>query len=250
MLMRADMIKTYFDSIGEILNQVLETQGEVMSKTAALLADAVINGKNIYIFGCSHASILAQELFYRTGGLAVINPIFAPGLNLDTRPVTMTSAVERLPGYAKVILDSTDIKSGDILIIHSVSGRNTVSVEMAEVARENGIYVIALTNVAYSKGVTSRAPSSKRLFEVCDLVIDNCGEYGDAVCKIEGFAEKTAASSTVVGAAILNAIMAQCVNLLVEQGNQPPVFISANIDGGDDWNAKLLAKYKDNIKYM
>lgn len=248
--MRADMIKTYFDGIGEILEKILKTQSDSMTKTAQALADAVVEGRNIYIFGCSHASIIAQELFYRTGGLAVINPIFAPGLNLDTRPVTMTSSMERVPGYAKVILNSTDIKKDDVLIIHSVSGRNTVPVEMAETAKGMGVYVIALTNVTYSSGVTSRAPSGKRLFEVSDLVIDNCGDFGDAVCEVEGFAERTAASSTVAGACILNAVMAECVNLLVGRGEQPPVFLSANIDGGDEWNAKLLEKYKDNIKYM
>lgn len=244
------MLDAYFSEIQKLLDEVLTTQRQSMEQTAQELAKRIKERNNIYIFGCSHASILAQELFYRTGGLAVINPILAPGLTLDVRPVTATTQLERLDGYAKVVLSSTDLKKGDLLIIHSVSGRNAVPVEMAIEAKKMGAFVVALTNVKYSNAFSSRAAGGKRLCEVCDLVIDNCGSVGDAVCEIESFPERVAASSTVIGAAILNAILAQTVKNLVEIGVTPPVFLSANIDGGDAHNARMLQEYKDNIKYM
>ena len=37
---------------------------------------------------------------------------------------------------------------------------------------------------------------------------------------------------------------------LVEGGIVPPVFMSANLDGGDEHNARIFKEYKDNIFYM
>lgn len=248
---KGDSMKTqYFDEIHRILREVEQTQAQSMDLLSERMAEAIRTRKNIYAFGCSHAGILAEELFYRTGGLAVINPILAPGLTLTVRPVTMTTQIERLEGYGRTIVKSAGIAEGDVLIIHSVSGRNPVPVEAALEAGARGAFVAGLTNLAYSKSVSSRASCGKRLFEICDCVIDNCGSVGDSVCEIEGMPEKVAASSTAVGAAILNAVVAQTVELLVQSGVVPPVFLSANVEGGDAHNDEMLKKYEKNIKYM
>lgn len=240
----------YFAEIHRILETVQRTQLEAIQRTAEIIVNTTAQQNNVYVFGSSHAGILAQEVFYRTGGLVTINPILAPALTLDVRPVTLTSSVERLEGYGSMIVDSSNIKSGDLFIIHSVSGRNSVPVEAAIRARQLGATVVALTNVEYSSSVTSRHPSGKRLFEVCDIVIDNCGCYGDSAVTAPGFAEKFAPTSTVIGAAILNAIVASAVEIFIERGIEPPVFVSANLDGGDDYNRIMLDKYRDQIKYM
>jgi hypothetical protein len=85
--------------------------------------------------------------------------------------------------YGRILVNEAGILEGDVFIVHSVSGRNSVPVDAALRARELGAYVICLTNVKYSKSVPSRHASHKRLFEVCDLVIDNCGDVGDAAVK-------------------------------------------------------------------
>ena len=245
-------IMQYYEKINLILKRLFDEQGENMLKAAEKIVETVVNGDDhmIYIFGCTHAGIIAQEAFYRTGGLAVINPIFPPGLMCDIAPSTLTSQIERLDGYGAVIADEYNIKKGDLLIIHSVSGRNPVPVDMAIRAREKGAYVIAITSLEYSKASKPRSKSGKNLYEVSDLVIDNCGEIGDAVVEIDGFEQKTSPASTVTGAAIINAITAQASWIFIEKGITPPVFISANIDGGDEKNAVLMRKYKNRIKYM
>ena len=81
-------------------------------------------------------------------------------------------------------------------------------------------------------------------------MIDNCGTFGDALVQVGDFPQKVAPSSTVVGASIVNAIVAESVYLFLEKGIEPPVFMSANIDGGDAYNAKMLEKYRDKITYM
>ena len=63
----------------------------------------------------------------------------------------MTSQMERLPGYGRLLIENTPVDAGDVVIIHSVSGRNTVTVDVALCAKEKGAMVIALTNLATSK---------------------------------------------------------------------------------------------------
>lgn len=232
------------------LHQMFRTQSETMEKTARLLAETISRNQSIYIFGCSHSSIMAQEMFYRAGGFALINPIFAPGLTLETPPVSRTTRFERISGIAEAVLSESPVKPGDVLIICSISGRNIVPIEMAEYARRTGIISVALTSVAYAESVESRHPSGKRLHELTDLVLDCCAVPGDAVLEIEDLPVKTAATSTITSIALLHPVMARTVELLIEAGYPAPVFMSANVDQGDGHNARLLSEYRDQIHYM
>ena len=168
----------YFSELNKVLNKIQSTQLENIKSAANIIVETSLNGRNIYAFGCNHAGLLAQELFYRSGGLAIINPILAPGLALDVFPVTLTTDMERLEGYGEAIVTQFGLQKGDVLIIHSVSGRNNVTIDMAIKARKLGVKVISLTNLEYSSRVVSRHKSGKRLFEVSDLVLDNCGCLG------------------------------------------------------------------------
>ena len=242
--------ESYIRIVTDCIDKAWTTQKDKILTAAAWIAENIEAKKNVFVFGCSHAGILAEEVFYRTGGLAVINPIFFPGFMLNTRPITMTSALERVPGLGKTILTQNHVGEGDLLIIHSVSGRNTVPVEMAIEAKTMGVRTVCITNLDYSGAVTSRHPSGKRLFEVCDLVIDNCGEKGDAAVKLDGLEEKIGPTSTAVGTALLNALVIESVEKMIADGIVPPVFMSANLDGGDEHNARIFEEYKDNIFYM
>lgn len=245
-----DVIKAYFDNFQSVISKVVDTQSEKLMEGARKLAEAALSGHNIFAFGCSHAGLLALELYYRTGGMALINPVRAPGLCLDIDPATMTSQMERLPEYGKVIVDNQPLGAGDVIIIHSVSGRNTVTIDVAMCAREKGAYVIALTSMETTTALKSRHPSGKNLYEVSDLVLDNCGCLGDGALNIPGVMEKVGPTSTAVGAAMLNAMMAQAVEMITAAGGVAPVFVSANLEGGDEHNKKMLAEYKDHIFYM
>ena len=153
-------------------------------------------------------------------------------------------------GYGNILIQSAGIGEGDVLIVHSVSGRNAATVDAAMEAKKLGATVICLTNLAYSKSVQSRHPSGKRLYEAANYTLDNCGDIGDAVVDIPELGQKVAASSTVVGAAILNAVVVETISILVSQDILPPVFISSNVEGGDAHNARVMAQYRDQIKYL
>lgn len=239
----------YITILQDTISRAWEEQKNIIGDAAEAVKNALTEKHSVYIFGCSHAGILAEEVFYRTGGLAVINPIFFPGFMLNTRPITMTSRLERLDGLGKILVTENRLKDGDVLIIHSVSGRNNVPVEMALEAKALGVKTIAVTNTAYSSAVTSRHPSGKRLFEVCDIVIDNMGTVGDAAVSLDGLPEKIGPTSTACGAALINALVIETVGKMLESGKVPPVFLSANLDGGDEHNKKIFEEYKDSIFY-
>lgn len=240
----------YFEKIKELIDEVENEEKVVMNKTVDLFVDAILNKKSIFVFGASHAGIISEELYYRAGGLVVINPIFAKSLMLDTSPISLTSSMERLVGYGKTILEKVPMKEGDILIVHSVSGRNPVSIEIALEAKKRNVSVICITNLKYSKTVTSRHPCGKNLYDISDIVIDNHGDIGDACIELEGLEQKVSPTSTVIAATIMNSIIAEVTQQLVNVGiNKPPIFYSANIDGGDDLNKKIYNEYKEAIHY-
>ena len=51
---------------------------------------------------------------------------------------------------------------------------------------------------------------------------------------MNGLPTNVCPTSTVVGAAIINMIQAEVVERLGAMGIVPPVFVSANVDGGDE----------------
>lgn len=228
----------------------LRGQLPAIKAAAEALTAAIVEGQRIFAFGASHSFMLAEELVYRTGGLMLVNPIYPHGMNLSVRPVTLTSQLERVEGLGGTLLRGQPVQAGDVLIIASTSGRNAVALDMALAARELRVTTIAVTSLAYSQQVESRHSSGKKLYELCDLVIDNCAPLGDAAVPVEGFAQAVGPLSTVLGCAVVNAIATQVVANLVARGVTPPVFISANMPGGDEHNARLLAENRERIFYM
>ncbi|MFD1393586.1 sugar isomerase domain-containing protein [Lacticaseibacillus jixianensis] len=239
----------YMSKIQSLLKIVCEQDRAEIDEAIDLLADANLNKHSVYVFGASHAGILAQEMYYRAGGMITINAIFGREVMLDRSPITFTSDMERLVGYGTALAKTVDFKKDDVLILHSVSGRNPVIIDLALAAKKLGVKIIGLTNVSYSKTVTSRHPSGKRLFELSDIVLDNHGDVGDAAVQLTGAPQKVGPTSTVIGAAILNTIVTESSQRIVDKTGEAPVFYSANLDDGDAKNARLVEEYKDMIHY-
>ncbi len=240
----------YVSKVIELLRSTYERQREQLQTAATWIADALQADGLLYVFGASHAGILTEELTYRAGGLVPVSPIFIPGLTCDVRPLPLTSVLERVDGYALAAVQNIPISATDVVLVHSVSGRNAAPVEVALYARQRGAKVIALTSLAYSQSVRPRSNTGYRLFEVADLTLDNGAPPGDALVALEGFPQPVSPVSTVVGAALVNAIVAEACAILLERGVAPPVFMSANLDGGDAHNARLMERYKGRVLYL
>lgn len=242
--------EAYFDACAVGLDNLRNAQMDNIKAAAALLADNIAEGRGIFAFGASHSFMLPMELCYRTGGLMLINPIYPHGMDLGVHPLAMTSQIERIPDYGRVLLENSPATEGDALLIASTSGRNAVVIDMALAARERQIATIGITSVEYSTSVPSRHPSGKRMLDLCDIVIDNCAPLGDAAVAVPGVGQKTGPLSSVLGCVAVNAIACQIIADLAQRGIEPPVYISANMPGGDEHNARLLAEYADRIHYM
>lgn len=239
----------YIENIKDIIAQIESGCSESIEKTAEVLSSALIGGKKIFLFGTGHSHMLAEELFYRAGGLLNIQPVLIDTLMLHIDAAGSTEA-ERKEGLAQTIFSDYAMSAEDVIIIISNSGRNGVVIDMALLCKEKGLTVIALTNLRHTNAGKSRHASGKRLCEIADIVLDNCGCIGDACIEVDGIEGKICATSTVAGAMILNASIAQAVQLCSEKGFYPEHFCSANIDGGDEINNRLIEKYKKEIKHL
>ncbi|MCS7300163.1 MAG: SIS domain-containing protein [Fimbriimonadales bacterium] len=240
----------YIPQVLRLLQQAYARQQAQLQTAAQWIADALMADGVLYVFGASHSGIIAEELTYRAGGLVPVSPIFIPGLTCDVRPLPLTSALERLDGYALAAVQHIPITPSDVALVHSVSGRNAAPVEVALYAKQQGAKVIALTSLDYSQSVAPRSRTGYRLFEVADLVIDNGAPRGDAVVQLPDFPQPIAPVSTVLGAALANAIVAEACAIMLERGMTPPVFMSANLDGGDAHNARLMERYRGRVLYL
>jgi uncharacterized phosphosugar-binding protein len=230
--------RRYLEHVSRLVERVADEEWSSIAAAARLVADALAGGRGIHAFGSGHSHMLAEEMFYRAGGLVDVRPILFEGLMLHA-DAQLSTSLERLPGLAAVILDRHGVEAGDVLFVFSNSGRNPVTIELAEAARTREVAVIAITSRRHSESIDPRG-SAHRLFEVVDVVIDNGGEPGDAAIHLTGFDRAVAPTSTAVGAAIVNAIVAEAVAFTIEAGVTPRVFASSNIDEGDAINALLL----------
>lgn len=238
----------YQKKILDNLNEIVEKEEENILKSKDLIIEATKNKNSIYVFGASHAGILSQELFYRAGGLITINPIFSSDTMVNTTPITRTSKVEQLEGYGEILFETTDFKSNDVLLLHSVSGRNPIIIDLTLKAKDLGVKTIAITNVSYSKDVKSRHSSGKNLYEIADIVIDNHGIKGDAV--VEVGKRTVGPASTITSAFIANAIITEVAIELDKTGDEfMPFFYSANLDNTTQKNEELVNHYRDVIHY-
>jgi uncharacterized phosphosugar-binding protein len=233
------LINDYLDSAIELLQRVRDEEAAPIEEAASAIGESLRQGGRLFAFGCSHSSLPVQDIVYRAGGLMLVNPLFGPGIAaLDTRPTTLGSDIEKLPGYAKAILDNSPMRP------------NAVPIEIAQLAAEREITVVAVTSHAYTDAVTSRHTSGKKMKDFADFVLDNKVPAGDAVLSLPEVPQKFCALSGVTSTALLHALVGATIANLAEHGMTPPVFLAANVDGGAEWNAKHLAENKDRIFYL
>ncbi|MFG2791515.1 SIS domain-containing protein [Streptomyces sp. NPDC048419] len=241
----------FFDAAIDLLRRVRDEEAESITAAGTLLADTVTEGGRLFAFGAGHSSLAAQDVVYRAGGLALMNLLTVPGVvGVDVRPATLGSALERVDGLASVVLDCSPLRTGDALVIISLSGRNALPVEMAMKARELGVKVIGVTSVAYATETRSRHASGTYLRDHCDVVLDSKIAIGDATLTLDTVPAPFAPASTVVTSAILQSVMATAAGALAARGIEPPLLRSGNVDGGHEWNTQVMKEYGDRIFYQ
>lgn len=210
-----------------------------IENAAGIIADAYANGNTVYVFGCTHSAILAEDVFYRAGAPAFWRPLWGPGMSIATTPGFLTSAVEHNEEIGRAVIECSQLKKDDVLVLISTSGKNGAPVAAAEAALKRGARLIIISSAAYrnQKGNHSTIPN---LWSLADraVIIDNHVPCGDAsisvgICPMGPL-------STIAGSFIMHTLSALSVQKIIGKGLMPPVFLSSNAPGGREHNEKLL----------
>ncbi|MEA4811671.1 MAG: SIS domain-containing protein [Anaerolineaceae bacterium] len=233
------MYKKYFDLVCQKIQTIKNDEGEQIQRAAHLVADTIMQGKLVYTFGSGHSQLLAMEVHGRAGGLYPVIEINDP----------LRGKAEKIEGIGHVLMEGSRIGKGDLLFNISNSGRNPEGIEIAIDAKAAGATVIVVTSLEHSKSIKSRHSGGKNLYEYGDLVLDTQVPAGDSAMAYEGSPIKAGALSTVLGSAIMNAVMVQAVQYMLDAGYEPPVLMSANVDNSEQHNNTIVERYK-NIGYM
>ena len=239
----------YLDRVAGMIDRLRHEHLDRIGEAAQIVADAVRRDAIVHIFGTGHSHLLAEEALYRAGGLAPVNAVLDPGLMLREGALASTR-LERVAGYAEIVAGNYRFEAGDVLIVVSNSGVNAVPVEMAVLGKDAGLTVVAICSLTYAAATEPAADVGRRLPDVADLVLDNLGEPGDAVVELGGGGTRGGPTSTVIGAALLNAVFVEAAAGLVADGVEPPLYRSANLPGAPEHNRHLVERYRGRVKHL
>ncbi|MEV6375338.1 SIS domain-containing protein [Micromonospora musae] len=239
----------YLAMVTETMNRVAESQREAVGRAADLIAESVGADGVVHAFGTGHSEALAMEIAGRAGGLVPTNRIALRDLVLrGGAPVDLLGpTLERDPTVAHRLYALAPVRPQDVFVLASNSGVNGAMVEFASVVKENGHALVAITSAQHSARMTSRHPSGRKLADFADVVLDNGAPYGDATLPLPGGGAVGAVSS-ITAALLAQQITVEVVARLIAAGQQPPVYLSANIAGGDEHNNALEARYAGRIR--
>ncbi len=87
------------------------------------------------------------------------------------------------------------------------------------------------------------------MYDFADVVLDNKVDKGDAVLEDKRVPQKFVPASGVTSTALLQALVAATIEEVLERGITPPVYLAANVDGGAEYNQRLLAENRERIFY-
>ncbi len=237
------LAKKYLEKCSELIKRLQNTQLQKIEEAAEMIAQAVDEGHTLYAWGGPHSSLPVQDIFWRAGGLALVNPLFTHGLSLEVGPIYLTTFLERVDGAGSEFFGQVGAEPGDVIILISTSGRNPFPIEMAASAREAGLKVIGVTSTAYSSSVSSRHSSGKKMQDLCDVVLDNLTAPGDAVIENDCLPQKVGPTSGWMGCLMLQALMAETAERLAEKGVIPPIYYALNLDGQSEY-----VQYLDKLR--
>lgn len=244
-----DLTKSFLHQVTSRLER-LAGPNKAIDDAVVMIANSLEAGGVVQAFGTGHSEAFAMEIAGRAGGLIATNRIALRTLVLrGGRDLSILGGaeLERDPSVADDLLNLFELNPKDVFIIASNSGVNGSIVGVALAAKARGHKVIAVTSFEHTSRVTPKHPSGKRLSEVADIAIDNLAPYGDSTLQLEGGIGVGAVSS-LTAAFIAQRITLGVAETMRQRGKTPPVYISANIPGGDEHNGALEDLYGVRIR--
>lgn len=249
-----DLGHAYLTAVTDLMTTVLDTQRDAVAKVASELAGHIGSDRLVHVYGPGgHSNLASQEVFFRAGGLMHVSAILDEGTLLSGGALR-SMAIERTPGYGRIVIDNVGLTSDDLLILVNAYGINAALIDAALRARELGVRTIGVSSRQHADQTTpdhpARHPSRKNLHDVVDLHVDTLVPVGDALIQIEGAAEKSGACSTFANAFTLNWIMLETLALLADRGHDVPMWRSGNAPGGDEANSRFIAAFKGRVRWL
>lgn len=224
-----------------------------LDEAVELMVSSIRNGGVLQAFGTGHSQAFAMEIAGRAGGLIPTHAIALRDTVLKgDRPASDLEGglLERDTNIANELWELHEFHSEDVFLIASNSGVNGSIVGIALRAKEEGHKVIAVTSLEHTSAVTPKHPSGKRLAEIADVVIDNLAPFGDATVPVGEGGVLAGAVSSITAAYIAQLLTLGTAVKIQEAGETPPLYLSANIPGGDEHNDALKARYGERIGSM
>ena len=242
------VINDYLKEVSSVLEKIRANAG-VLEEAGKLIADSYMAGRTIYVFGCTHSAILAEDVFYRAGAPAFWRPLWGPGMSIATTPGFLTSAVEHSEEIGRAVIECSQMQKDDVIVVLSTSGKNGAPVAVAEAAQKRGAKLIIVTSSNYKdqKGNHSTI-ANLHSFAESAIIIDNFVPCGDA--SISAGNCPMGPVSTIAGSFIMHSISALAVEKIVACGKRPPVVLSSNAPGGLEHTQQLLAEQKIRDAYL
>ncbi|MFD1942646.1 sugar isomerase domain-containing protein [Paradevosia shaoguanensis] len=244
----------YFGETQSIMQRILGEERDALDAAAARVADQIAADRLVYIYGPGgHSNLASQEVFFRAGGLMHVSAILDEGTLLSNGALR-SMAIERTPGYGKVVITDQRLGEGDLLILVNAYGINAALIDAALEAKRRGVFVIGVSSRQHAANTApdhpARHPTKHNLLDIVDLAIDTKVPIGDAVVRVPGMSQDIAAISTFANAFALNCLVIRTVAKLVERGIEPPVWRSGNAPGGDEANARFIARFHDRVRAL
>lgn len=231
------------------VERAIDANKDSVAAAGRLFADCVAADGVIHGFGTGHSQATVLEIVGRAGGLIPTNRIGLSDLVLrggEDRAVLADPLLERSPGLARRLYDLSAPRPQDLFVIVSNSGVNNSVVDMALHVTGAGHRLVALTSLTHTRAVPALHASGKHLADIADAVLDNCAPAGDALLPLpDGGA--LCGVSTLTSALLVQMVVAEAVGLLVAEGHEAPVYISANLPGGFERNAVLEERYAGRL---
>jgi uncharacterized phosphosugar-binding protein len=226
----------YLDRSAAILARIRDTQLGPINLAADWCAGSILAGRLVHCFGSGHSRIPVEEIFPRYGSFPGFHPIVELSLTYHNQVVGANGQrqamfLERVEGFAEVILSNFVLDARDTALLFSTSGAGAVVIDMALGFRRRGVRTVAVTSLENAGAVRSSHSSGRSLHEVCDLVIDTCVPAGDAVIRVPGLETPVSPVSTIGACAVANAVKAEVAGRLTEAGEAPVVLSSSYFVG-------------------
>lgn len=232
----------YFVAVNDMVDEILQTQRHQIERAAEIVSQTISQDGLVHTIGVGHSHCLAEDVFWRAGTLVPIHAILESSM-IGTTEIVKSAYMEKLEGTGPILCDYHRVEPPDALMAISNSGNNAMPIDVAIEARKRGVKVIAVCSVTYAKSLRARHSSGKKLIDVADVVIDNCGQIGDTCLRLEGLEQGLGPTSTITGAFITNSVLVQAAANLREMGILPMVYWSGNLEGGMEANQAYLDQY-------